>query len=97
MAVTPPITLLAARTSDGSAGGVFWGGGPGLVSVYGPWGTATVQLAYSPDGTSFIDTDGGLFTANATLLMSYPPGLVRATVAGVTTGTSLSAKLESTR
>jgi hypothetical protein len=95
---TSPIVLLVARTTDGSPGGVAWAGGPGLVSVYGAWGTAQVQLAYSPDGgTTYIDTDGALFATNASLLLEYPAGKVRATISGVTTGTSLSSKLESTR
>lgn len=100
MPVTAPIVLLTNRTTDGSDGGVDWGGGPGLVTIYGTWGTASVQIAYSPDGgTTYIDTDGGSFSgpSNASQLMSYPAGKVRATVSGVTTGTSLSSKLESTR
>jgi hypothetical protein len=96
--ITDPITLLAARTTDGSPGGVDWGGGPGLVTVYGTWGTAVVQLAYSPDaGTTYINTDEALFDTNASMFVQYPAGKVRATIAGVTTGTSLSSKLESTR
>src|SRR4051812_12887870 len=58
------IVLFAARTTDGSPGGVDWPGGEGLLSIYGTWGAASVQLAYSPDGgTTYINTDGGLFSA----------------------------------
>lgn len=92
------MTFFTARTTDGGDT-IDWTGGPGLFSVYGPsWGTATVQLAYSPDaGATYIDTDGALFTANATLLVSYPVGKVRATVATASGPTSLTAKLQSTR
>ena len=52
------------ETTNGGSG-VDWGGGPGLFTVYGTWGTASVHLAYSPDaGVTYIDTDGGSFTEN---------------------------------
>lgn len=62
-------------------GTIAWPGGECLVAFWGTWGGGNVQLAYSPDnGTTYIDTDGALFTQNATLLMAYPAGsLVRAT------------------
>lgn len=68
-----------------TVGTIAWPGGECLVAFWAVspanWGGGNVQLAYSPDnGTTYIDTDGALFTANATLLMAYPAGaLVRAT------------------
>lgn len=89
------ITLLTARATNGTDGAQAWLGGEGLLSVYGTWGGASVQIAYSPDaGVTYIDADGGLFdTADAMRLMKFPAGNVRATIAGITT-TSLSAKFQ---
>lgn len=97
MPVTNPITLLSGQTTNGGAG-VDWGGGPGLLTVYGTWGTASVELSYSSDGgTTYIPTDGGLFTTDGALNVAFGTGKVKAAVTGVTTGTNLNAKLESTR
>lgn len=91
------MTFFTNRTTDGAVA-IDWTGGPGLFSVYGVWGGATVQLAYSPNGgTTYIDTENASFSANATMQLSYPPGKVRATVASSSGTTSLSAKLQSTR
>lgn len=94
------VTFWTAKTTNGAGTPAFqtWDGGPGMISVFGTWGTATVQFAFSPDDTTYIDSDGVLFSAaDATMNVWYPPGRIKATIATASGPTSLTAMLQSTR
>lgn len=95
------LTFFTARTTNGAVA-VDWPGGPGLLTIFGNWGSGptTAQLAFSSDaGTSYIDTEGATFAdgVDVSLPVQYSPGKVRLTLAAAGGGTSLTAKLQSTR
>lgn len=90
------LTFPAGLNALNGSSVIDWTGGPGLLSLYGNFNGATVQASYSPDGgTTYIDTEGGSLSANATLRVDYPDGKVKLTATG--TPTSVAAKLQSTR
>lgn len=93
-------TFFTTRTTNGNDV-IDWPGGPGLLSVFGVWGTATLQFAYSPNaGTTYINIDGALFdtnNGNFTMEFKFPAGKIRTTLASASGTTNLTAMLQSTR
>lgn len=100
---TPTVTFFTALAANGN-GVVDWGGGPGVVDVYGVWGTATLQLAFSADGgVSYADIEGATgptdtgIPANSVIPFELGAGKLKLTLANAGGGTSLTAKALSTR
>lgn len=88
------VTLMTARTSNGTDGAQGWSGGRAIVSAWGTWNGATVQISFTPDGTTFIDTSGATFTADGTAEVVFPAGQLKATISSAGGSTSLSAKIQ---
>jgi hypothetical protein len=84
---------LGTITADGSTTGVFWAGGKGTLVLTGTFGSGTVKLGVSADGTNYalIRADDG-FTAAGSANVELAPCWVRLTTTGSTTP-SIAAKL----
>jgi hypothetical protein len=89
-----PYTLLTNAAATGSA--VTIAKGTYTASFYGTWGGATAQLQRTPNGSTWIDVDGVLATANGGVFnLPLPAGQVRVAITGATGSTSISVVLES--
>ncbi|HEY4342835.1 MAG TPA: hypothetical protein VGN05_00700 [Parvibaculum sp.] len=85
-------TILNGVTANGSSRLIDWTGGTGTFWAWGTFGGATVALEASPDGTTWISVGPAVsFTQDGVGGFSLAPCKLRATVAGASGATNVSA------